>query len=150
MAGIWSPVGGGVFVNMPPRWRWSVSKPGLLIHRAVIADVHVVKNSSVVTITELSPPPRWLATMNLTVFWRCCFLKTAPHYRRAASRLNAASFDPAFTHGDTALLPPRVCFPTRAIRSAWPAVQIALISFTAWSQRSTRLNSTRYDHGFKL
>jgi len=25
-----------------------------------------------------------------------------------------------------------------------------LISFTAWSQRSTRLNSTRYDHGFKL
>jgi len=29
-------------------------------------------------------------------------------------------------------------------------VQIALISFTAWSQRPTRLNSTRYDHGFKL
>jgi len=39
-----------------------VSKPGMLIHRAVIADVDVVKNSSVVTIAELSPPPRWLAT----------------------------------------------------------------------------------------
>jgi len=31
-------------------------------YRAVIADVNVVKNSSVVMITELSPPPWWLAT----------------------------------------------------------------------------------------
>jgi len=37
--------------------------------------------------------------------WRRCFLKTAPHYCRATSRLNAAAFDPEWTHGDTTLLP---------------------------------------------
>ena len=35
VAGICNSVGGGVFVNMPPRCRWSVSKIGLLIHSAV-------------------------------------------------------------------------------------------------------------------
>jgi len=82
VAGIWSSVGGGVFVNMPPRWpwqwRWSVSKPGLLIHKAVIADVHVVKNSRVVTITELSPPRRWLATTQPYSVLAALFLENCP------------------------------------------------------------------------
>ena len=150
VAGIWSSVGGGVFVNMPPRWQWSVSKPGLLIHKAVIADVHVVKNSSVVTITELSPPPRWLATTQPYSVLAALFLENCPSLppscesskcRVIWSRVNARRHRPP---------PPRVRFPTHAIRSEWPAVQIALISFMAWSQRPTRLNSTCYDHGCKL
>ena len=78
VAGIWSSVGGGVFVNMPPRWRWSVSKPGLLIHKAVIDDVHVVKNSSVVKITERSPPPQWLATTQPYSVLAALFLENYP------------------------------------------------------------------------
>jgi len=57
----------------------------LLEHRhRQLADVDVVKNSSVVTITEISPPPRWLATKEpYSVpggLSGCCFLKTALHY----------------------------------------------------------------------
>jgi len=48
-----------------------------------VADVDVVKNSSVVTTTELSPPPRWLATIEpysvVGGVSGCCFMKTAPH-----------------------------------------------------------------------
>jgi len=51
--------------------------------RRQVADVDVVKNSSVVTTTKLSPPPRWLATIEPysvvgSVSGRC-FMKTAPH-----------------------------------------------------------------------
>jgi len=52
-------------------WHWQV------------ADVNVVKNSSVGTTTELSPPPRWLATIEpYSVVGGVsghCFMKTAPH-----------------------------------------------------------------------
>jgi len=80
VAEIWSLVGGGVFVNMPLRcrWRWSVSKPGLIMHKAVIADVDVVKNSSVVTITELSPRPRWFATTQPYSVLAALFLENCP------------------------------------------------------------------------
>jgi len=48
------------------------------------ADVDVVKNSSVVTTTELSPAPLWLATIKpysvLGGLSGRCFLKTAHHY----------------------------------------------------------------------
>jgi len=51
---------------------------------ADVADVDVVKNSSAVTTTELSPPPQWLATIErysvLGGLSVCCFLKTAPRY----------------------------------------------------------------------
>jgi len=53
-------------------WRWQ------------IADVDVIKNSSVVTTTELSLPPLWLATIKpyrvLGGLSGCCFLKTVTHY----------------------------------------------------------------------
>jgi len=80
VAGIWSSVGGGVFVNRPPRcrWRWSVSMPGLLIHRAVIADVDVVK----IVVLLRSPNFHrhcgdWLPR-NLTVFLAALFLENCP------------------------------------------------------------------------
>ena len=80
VAGIWSSVGGGVFVNSPPRcrWRWSVSMPGLLIHRAVIADVDVVK----IVVLLRSPNFHrhcgdWLPR-NLTVFLAAMFLENCP------------------------------------------------------------------------
>jgi len=62
------------------RQHWS-----LLEHRRrQTADVDVVKNSNVVTTTKLSPPPRWLATIEpysvLGSLSGRCFLKTAPHY----------------------------------------------------------------------
>jgi len=62
------------------RQHWS-----LLEHwRRQVADVSVVKNSSVVTINELSPPPRWLATTEpysvLGGLSGRCFLKTVPYY----------------------------------------------------------------------
>jgi len=52
--------------------------------RRQIADVNVVKNSSVVTTTKLSLPPRWLATTEpygvLGGLSGLRFLKIAPHY----------------------------------------------------------------------
>jgi len=55
---------------------------------------YAASKASVVTVTELSPPPRWLATTEPTPPPRClavfyyvlggvsgrCFLKTAPQY----------------------------------------------------------------------
>jgi len=137
VAGIWSSVGGGVFVKMPPRcrWRWSVSKPGLLIHRAVIADVDVVK------IVVLLQSPNfhrhrggWLPR-NLTVFLATLFLENCPpHYRRAASRLNAVAFDPAWTHGDTAL-------PTRASASPLASKYADEPRWPWWWSQSTGLTA---------
>jgi len=59
---------------------WNIGEMAL----AKIANVDVVKNSSVVTTTKLSLPPRWLATIKpysvLSGLSGSCFLKTAPHY----------------------------------------------------------------------
>ena len=57
----------------------------LLEHRRrQTTDCDVVKNSSVVTTTELSLPPRWLATTEpynvLGGLSGRCFVKTVPHY----------------------------------------------------------------------
>ena len=75
----------GVFNRVRPMYTSDIEKPaGTSAHRRrQVADVDVVKNSSVVTTTELSPAPRWLATIEpytvVSGISGRSFMKTAPH-----------------------------------------------------------------------
>jgi len=65
--------------------------------RRQVADVDVVKNSSVVTTTKLSLPPQWLATIEsysvVGSAWALFHENCPSLFRRCDSHLNATSFD---------------------------------------------------------
>jgi len=110
------------------------------------------KFSSVVTTTELSPPPRWLATTEPTiaVFYSvlgglsgCCFLKNAPHFcsviwsmrERERTQPNPTCFQlTILAYSPPAPAPP----PQWHVKKTPPPTQLQMMKQTHVSQHETQ------------